>query len=115
MQKAEMELQKGENMLKHEEEIFSRPARTWFQSSKDKTKAEGRFLSIQTSPADIRQNAAESNMKPGLVKPKKSNLLAIQQRRWLVPYDSLRVLTKFCRSPNAINSPVYRGKQSDES
>jgi ATP-dependent RNA helicase DDX27 len=72
-------------MLKHEEEIFSRPARTWFQSSKDKTKAEGRFLSIQASPAHIRQNAAESNMKPGLMKPKKPNLLAIQQRRWVVP------------------------------
>jgi ATP-dependent RNA helicase DDX27 len=41
MRKAEMELQKGENMLKHETEIFSRPARTWFQSSKDKANAKG--------------------------------------------------------------------------
>jgi ATP-dependent RNA helicase DDX27 len=41
MRKAEMEIQKGENLLKHEEEIFSRPARTWFQSSKEKAKSQG--------------------------------------------------------------------------
>jgi ATP-dependent RNA helicase DDX27 len=41
MRKAEMEIQKGENLLKHEDEIFSRPARTWFQSSKDKAKSQG--------------------------------------------------------------------------
>lgn len=28
-------------MIEHEAEIFSRPARTWFQSEKDKAKAEG--------------------------------------------------------------------------
>ncbi|KAG9055772.1 nucleolar DEAD-box protein required for synthesis of 60S ribosomal subunit [Serendipita sp. 407] len=41
MRKAEMELQKGENLLKYEEEIHSRPARTWFQSSKEKLKSQG--------------------------------------------------------------------------
>ena len=41
MRKAEMELKKGQNMIEHEAEIYSRPARTWFQSTKDKQKAEG--------------------------------------------------------------------------
>ena len=36
-----MELKKGENMIEHEAEIFSRPARTWFQTGKEKSKAEG--------------------------------------------------------------------------
>lgn len=36
-----MELKKGQNMIEHEEEIHSRPARTWFQSEKEKTKAQG--------------------------------------------------------------------------
>ncbi|KAK7694635.1 nucleolar DEAD-box protein required for synthesis of 60S ribosomal subunit [Cerrena zonata] len=36
---AEMELKKGQNMIEHEAEIFSRPARTWFQSEKDKAKS----------------------------------------------------------------------------
>ena len=38
---AEMELKKGQNLLEHEEEIHSRPARTWFQSEKEKQKAKG--------------------------------------------------------------------------
>lgn len=41
IRQAEMELKKGENMLEHEKEIFSRPARTWFQSEKDKLNAKG--------------------------------------------------------------------------
>lgn len=43
MRKAEMELKKGQNMIEHEAEIYSRPARTWFQNTKDKQKAEGLF------------------------------------------------------------------------
>lgn len=42
-----MELKKGQNMIEHEEEIYSRPARTWFQSGQEKLKAEGTFLSVQ--------------------------------------------------------------------
>lgn len=38
-----MELKKGQNMIEHEAEIFSRPARTWFQTNKEKQKAEGSF------------------------------------------------------------------------
>ncbi|KDR82696.1 hypothetical protein GALMADRAFT_238187 [Galerina marginata CBS 339.88] len=40
MRKAEMELKKGQNIIEHEAEIFSRPARTWFQSTKEKQKTE---------------------------------------------------------------------------
>ncbi|PPR05356.1 hypothetical protein CVT24_007970 [Panaeolus cyanescens] len=40
LRRAEMELKKGENMIEHEAEIFSRPARTWFQTGKEKEKAE---------------------------------------------------------------------------
>ncbi|KAF3125417.1 nucleolar DEAD-box protein required for synthesis of 60S ribosomal subunit [Orbilia oligospora] len=35
----EMQLRKGENMIKYEEEIASRPRRTWFETEKDKKKA----------------------------------------------------------------------------
>ncbi|KAL3230477.1 ATP-dependent RNA helicase DRS1 [Nakaseomyces bracarensis] len=34
--RAEMELKKGENLLKHKKEIQARPKRTWFQSEQDK-------------------------------------------------------------------------------
>jgi ATP-dependent RNA helicase DDX27 len=36
-----MEVKKGENMIEHEAEIYSRPARTWFQTGKEKANAEG--------------------------------------------------------------------------
>ncbi|QLQ81081.1 hypothetical protein HG537_0E04360 [Torulaspora globosa] len=37
--RAEMELRKGENLLKHKAEIESRPKRTWFQSEAEKKNA----------------------------------------------------------------------------
>lgn len=49
LRKAEMELSKGQNILDHEAEIFARPARTWFQSSKEKAKAAGKYISLTTS------------------------------------------------------------------
>jgi ATP-dependent RNA helicase DDX27 len=36
---AEMQVTKGENLIKHEAEIMSRPKRTWFESEKDKRAA----------------------------------------------------------------------------
>ncbi|EKM61030.1 uncharacterized protein PHACADRAFT_24252 [Phanerochaete carnosa HHB-10118-sp] len=39
LRQAEMELRKGQNLIEHEEEIKSRPARTWFQSEKEKQKS----------------------------------------------------------------------------
>ncbi|CAN8097298.1 unnamed protein product [Discula destructiva] len=39
MQQVEMQVQKGENLIKHEDEIKGRPKRTWFESERDKTAA----------------------------------------------------------------------------
>jgi ATP-dependent RNA helicase DDX27 len=36
LRRAEMEVQKAENLITHREEIMSRPAREWFQSKKEK-------------------------------------------------------------------------------
>jgi ATP-dependent RNA helicase DDX27 len=35
----EMQVKKGENLIKHEDEIKSRPKRTWFETEKDKSNA----------------------------------------------------------------------------
>ncbi|KAI0348024.1 DEAD-domain-containing protein [Trametopsis cervina] len=40
IRQAEMELKKGQNIIEHEAEIHSRPARTWFQTGKEKDKAQ---------------------------------------------------------------------------
>ncbi|KAJ0114208.1 hypothetical protein J7T55_008044 [Diaporthe amygdali] len=39
LQQADMEIQKGENLIKHAAEIKSRPKRTWFETEHDKKKA----------------------------------------------------------------------------
>ena len=36
LRKAEMEAAKAENMVEHEAEIHARPARTWFQTRREK-------------------------------------------------------------------------------
>ena len=41
MRQADMELKKGQNIIEHEAEIYARPARTWFQSEKEKQNAKG--------------------------------------------------------------------------
>lgn len=42
---AEMELKKGENMLKYKDEIQSRPKRTWFMSEKEKREEKNKLKS----------------------------------------------------------------------
>lgn len=39
LQQADMEITKGENLIKHADEIKSRPKRTWFETEHDKKKA----------------------------------------------------------------------------
>lgn len=44
LRQAEMELKKGQNLLEHGDEIYSRPARTWFQSEEAKQQAKGTLV-----------------------------------------------------------------------
>jgi len=39
IQQAEMQVTKGQNLITHEDEIHSRPKRTWFESEKEKKAA----------------------------------------------------------------------------
>ncbi|KAF9983984.1 nucleolar DEAD-box protein required for synthesis of 60S ribosomal subunit [Modicella reniformis] len=39
LRQAEMEMKKSQNLLKHEDEIYSRPAKTWFQTAGEKKMA----------------------------------------------------------------------------
>jgi ATP-dependent RNA helicase DDX27 len=43
MRIAEMEVRKGENVIKYQDEIMSRPKRTWFATEKEKAAAKGPF------------------------------------------------------------------------
>lgn len=54
IRQADMELRKGQNMVEHEKEIFSRPARTWFQSEKEKAASKGECLCASGGGARLR-------------------------------------------------------------
>jgi ATP-dependent RNA helicase DDX27 len=43
MRIAEMEVRKGENVMRYQDEIMARPKRTWFASEKEKAAAKGTF------------------------------------------------------------------------
>ncbi|KAF8078602.1 DEAD-domain-containing protein [Lyophyllum atratum] len=60
--KAEMELKKGENLIEHEAEIYSRPARTWFQTGKEKANSEA--LSKQQYEDGFVTSAKAEGKKP---------------------------------------------------
>ena len=62
VRQAEMELKKGENMIEYEKEIFSRPARTWFQSEKKNLNAKGApDLSYATCLSLFREHTVDSD------------------------------------------------------
>lgn len=67
IRKAEMEASKAENMLLHESEIYSRPARTWFQSSAEK-KALKKAMSSEAKGSAEKKQAART--KKALAKDK---------------------------------------------
>ncbi|KAL1963638.1 hypothetical protein VTN77DRAFT_7959 [Rasamsonia byssochlamydoides] len=49
----EMQVTKGENLIKHEKEIMSRPKRTWFESEREKKEARLRGLMELNGPDSI--------------------------------------------------------------
>lgn len=70
IRQAEMQVQKSENMITHQDDIFSRPARTWFQS--DKAKAEAKAASKDTYVAKMDAKKAKDRFA-GLSRKQKRN------------------------------------------
>ncbi|EPQ60803.1 DEAD-domain-containing protein [Gloeophyllum trabeum ATCC 11539] len=77
LRRAEMELKKGQNMIEHEEEIYSRPARTWFQSEKEKAKSAE--LSKKLHEAGPSSAARVKNVSDS-TKPKRDKFAGLSRR-----------------------------------
>ncbi|WVQ80664.1 ATP-dependent RNA helicase DRS1 [Cryptococcus sp. DSM 104549] len=83
MRQADMELRKGQNMVEHEAEIFARPARTWFQTGKEKEAAknaskEAYVGSFPTAKPDPKEKEKE---KPAVKRGKYDGLSRKLKRR----------------------------------
>lgn len=78
LRQAEMQVQKGENMIAHQDEIYARPARTWFQSNRDK--AEAKEASRATHAAQV--TGAKKDRFAGLSRKKRrSKMLREEEAR----------------------------------
>ncbi|OJJ45587.1 hypothetical protein ASPZODRAFT_159882 [Penicilliopsis zonata CBS 506.65] len=71
---AEMQLNKGENLMKHQSEILSRPKRTWFETERDK-RAARKLGTMELNGPD-----AVSSKKPKLSNKDKKRLDDAKQR-----------------------------------
>ncbi|CAO3652404.1 unnamed protein product [Cunninghamella blakesleeana] len=73
---AEMEVRKSENLLNHGKEIYSRPARTWFQTETEKKKAK------EANIAAAKENKKEESVKrgkyDGMTRKKRRRLQAME-------------------------------------
>jgi len=82
LRQAEMEVKKGQNMLEHEAEIYSRPARTWFQSGRDKQQSEAlsKRLYENNFQKDNSMNEKSSGSKAQAEKPKRDKFSGLSRR-----------------------------------
>ncbi|KAI9445269.1 DEAD-domain-containing protein [Lactarius indigo] len=98
LRQAEMEVTKGQNILEHEAEIYSKPARTWFQSGKDKQQSKN--LSKRQYDSNFQKDNSKDGEAPGtkaraekIEKPKRdkfSGLTRRAKRRKLVSEEESR-------------------------
>lgn len=79
---AEMQLKKGENLIKHKQEIESRPKRTWFQTEAEKkdSKLSGSLPKKPTLNSKKRKRQEALENKPRLFKKTQKNRSEDQER-----------------------------------
>lgn len=65
LRQAEMQVTKGENMIEHGDEIFSRPKRTWFQSEKEKAAAKHMSMAEYAAKMDAVKAAEKKKAEKG--------------------------------------------------
>ncbi|KAH9064293.1 DEAD-domain-containing protein [Lactarius vividus] len=86
LRQAEMEVTKGQNILEHEAEIYSKPARTWFQTGKDKQQS--KTVSLDLSKRQYDSNFQKDNSMDGeapgtkarVEKPKRDKFSGLTRR-----------------------------------
>ncbi|KAF5374766.1 hypothetical protein D9758_000276 [Tetrapyrgos nigripes] len=108
IRQAEMELKKGQNIIEHHDEIYSRPARTWFQSGKEKQGA--KEISKQQYEASAAASSSKRKEKDGEPKPKRDKFAGLsrkQKRRKLAMEEDAED-----GSGNGLNAAIRSAKKA---
>ncbi|WVR08092.1 ATP-dependent RNA helicase DRS1 [Kwoniella sp. DSM 27419] len=87
MRQADMEIKKGQNMVEHQDEIYARPARTWFQTEKAKQTAKetskeayvGSFPNAREAQKEKDKNAPKRGKYDGLSRKLKRRKMAMEE------------------------------------
>ncbi|ORX63764.1 DEAD-domain-containing protein [Basidiobolus meristosporus CBS 931.73] len=95
---AEMEVTKAQNLIDHEKEIYSRPARTWFQSEKERQKSKDVALASHNAKFEPKK---VPNSKKRRMKSSEDVQVENQQKR------SIRAAKKALQ-PKKINTVIER-------
>ncbi|KAH9082149.1 DEAD-domain-containing protein [Lactarius deliciosus] len=80
LRQAEMEVTKGQNILEHEAEIYSKPARTWFQTGKDKQQSKTKRLYDSNFQKDNSMDGEAPGTKARAEKPKRDKFSGLTRR-----------------------------------
>ncbi|KAG2366552.1 P-loop containing nucleoside triphosphate hydrolase protein [Suillus spraguei] len=120
IRQAEMELKKGQNMIEHQDEIFSRPARTWFQSEKEKAKAvatskqqheSGTALTPKGKPKAIDEPKPKRDKFAGLTRKAKRRKMALEADKELGETGAVNAAIRSAKKasrPAKIGIPDHR-------
>lgn len=114
IRQAEMEVQKSENMLTHHDEIYSRPARTWFQSDKAKIEAQNASREQQNTKVDA---SKARDRLAGLSRRKKRNrLLREEDAKSSAKYetDAAVRVAKRAQRPSSLGEAVSSKSQKQK-
>jgi len=107
LRNSEMQLKKGQNLMEHEEEIKSRPARTWFQSESDKKKSKKIGTTAHTANFAKAESSTVLAKKAGIKRDRFDGLSRKQKRRKMAQEEDARE-----RVVPAINSSIRAAKKS---
>ncbi|KAG9314378.1 DEAD-domain-containing protein [Chiua virens] len=80
IRRAEMELKKGQNMIDHEAEIFSRPARIWFQTEKQRSKAAAVSKQHHENGGAVSASSKKRTPADDASKPKREKYAGLSRR-----------------------------------
>jgi ATP-dependent RNA helicase DDX27 len=120
IRQAEMELKKGQNMIEHQDEIFSRPARTWFQSEKEKAKAvatsklqyeSGMALTPKGKPKAVDEPKPKRDKFAGLTRKAKRRKMALEADKELGETGAVNAAIRSAKKaarPAKIGIPDHR-------
>ncbi|EGG05811.1 uncharacterized protein MELLADRAFT_43753 [Melampsora larici-populina 98AG31] len=112
LKKTEMELKKGQNLIEHDDEIKSRPARTWFQSESDKKKSKDVGTSAHTA------NFTKTKDSKGTKRDKFDGLSRAQKRRKMANEEDAQerlqpVINSSIRAAKKAQRPVKIGMEQE--